>query len=424
MEENKIDTNKTEEGRIEKNAIEKSSADGRMEYRIGVLDGIRAISIGLVVWFHFWQQTWLTPYIEIPVKYTEYIGITEFNLAGWVRMGFIFVDMMILLSAFCNFYPYARAIVLGENWPDTRTFYVKRAARILPSYYFMLAMNLFFYILPEHKYQDAGFLCKDIVTHILCIAPNRTDTYLFTAFNGVLWTVQIEVIYYLLMPWIARLFRKWTFAAYSIMLMISVTSTAVILNCFSGKERNYANNILTFMGIYANGMLCCILYVMWKKYVTENKYTQLAGTVISVLCIFLINGIIHKYDGDIDISVVQLKMRLVQSFLFALFIFSTACAWNCYQKIYSNRFMSLFCKFSYNLYLWHQLIAVWLKEKHIPYWSGENPPNMTGDRVWQWKYQILILVASAAVAVAVTVIVEIPARRYLLKCWNNRKELD
>ena len=79
----------------------------RIENRIGVLDGIRAIAIGMVVWFHFWQQTWLTPYLRIPTEYTKYIGITEINLAGWVRYGFVFVDMMILLSAFCNFYPYA-----------------------------------------------------------------------------------------------------------------------------------------------------------------------------------------------------------------------------------------------------------------------------------------------------------------------------
>ena len=92
----------------------------RIENRIGVLDGIRAIAIGMVVWFHFWQQTWLTPYLRIPTEYTKYIGITEINLAGWVRYGFIFVDMMILLSEFCNFYPYARSIVLGEDWPTER----------------------------------------------------------------------------------------------------------------------------------------------------------------------------------------------------------------------------------------------------------------------------------------------------------------
>ena len=360
-----------------------------------MLDGIRAIAIGMVVWFHFWQQTWLTPYLRIPTEYTKYIGLTEINLAGWVRYGFVFVDMMILLSAFCNFYP---------------------------SYYFMLAIDLFFYILPLHKYRNVGALCKDIVTHVFCVAPNWSDTYISTSFNGVLWTVQMEVIYYLLLPWIARLFRKWAFATYSVMLMISVTSTAVILNCFAGKERNYGNNILTFMGIYANGMLCCILHVMWKKYVTENKYSRLAGTVISVLCIFLMNGMIHKYDGDVNLQAVQLQSRLVQSFLFALFLFSTACAGEYYQKLYSNRVASLFCKFSYNLYLWHQMIAVWLKEKRIPYWSGDTPPNMTGDRVWQWKYQILIIVVSAAVAVAVTLIVEIPAARYLLKDRDSHKE--
>ena len=67
----------------------------RIENRIGVLDGIRAIAIGMVVWFHFWQQTWLTPYLRIPTEYTKYIGLTEINLAGWVRYGFVFVDMMI-----------------------------------------------------------------------------------------------------------------------------------------------------------------------------------------------------------------------------------------------------------------------------------------------------------------------------------------
>lgn len=87
----------------------------RIENRIGVLDGIRAIAIGMVVWFHFWQQTWLTPYLRIPTEYTKYIGITEINLAGWVRYGFIFVDMMILLSAFCNFYPYARSYCSGRG---------------------------------------------------------------------------------------------------------------------------------------------------------------------------------------------------------------------------------------------------------------------------------------------------------------------
>lgn len=69
------------------------------------------------------------------------------------------------------------------------------------------------------------------------------------------------------------------------------------------------------------------------------------------------NGMIHKYDGDVNLQAVSCRAWLVQSFLFALFLFSTACAGEYYQKLYSNRVASLFCKFSYNLYLWHQMIA-------------------------------------------------------------------
>ena len=203
------------------------------------------------------------------------------------------------------------------------------------------------------------------MTHVFCVAPNWSDTYISTSFNGVLWTVQMEVIYYLLLPWIARLFRKWAFATYSVMLMISVTSTAVILNCFAGKERNYGNNIRRLWESMPMACFAASCSVMWKKYVTENKYSRLAGTAISVLCIFLMNGMIHKYDGDVNLQAVQLQSRLVQSFLFALFLFQYGlCGRILSETIFQSSGIT-FCKFSYNLYLWHQMIAVWLKEKRI-----------------------------------------------------------
>ena len=88
----------------------------RIENRIGVLDGIRAIAIGMVVWFHFWQQTWLTPYLRIPTEYTKDIGLTEINLAEWVRYGFVFVDMMILqFLSLCQIYCSGRGLAGYED---------------------------------------------------------------------------------------------------------------------------------------------------------------------------------------------------------------------------------------------------------------------------------------------------------------------
>ena len=50
--------------------------------RIGPLDGIRAVAVLMVVWYHFWQQSWLMP-VAGPV-----------NLDWMPRNGAICVDLM------------------------------------------------------------------------------------------------------------------------------------------------------------------------------------------------------------------------------------------------------------------------------------------------------------------------------------------
>lgn len=91
--------------RQERNGGKVDSDSTRIERHIDVLDGVRAVAVGLVAWFHFWQQSWITPKITFPTSITKYFGLTGINLEGFVRYGFVFVDMLILISAFCNFYP-------------------------------------------------------------------------------------------------------------------------------------------------------------------------------------------------------------------------------------------------------------------------------------------------------------------------------
>ena len=90
------------------------------QYHIDVLDGIRAVTITIIVWFHFWQQTWIMPIWG------------KFNIDWIPRSGSICVDMMILLSGFCLFLPYARQMVYGTETVSAKEFYIKRAARIMP----------------------------------------------------------------------------------------------------------------------------------------------------------------------------------------------------------------------------------------------------------------------------------------------------
>ena len=61
------------------------SLDMAIDYRhVDVVDGIRGLSVLMVLWFHFWQQTWFMP--NYPTPFLSFLGITNLTpsiSAGW-----------------------------------------------------------------------------------------------------------------------------------------------------------------------------------------------------------------------------------------------------------------------------------------------------------------------------------------------------
>ncbi|MBR2716907.1 MAG: hypothetical protein IKD79_04135, partial [Oscillospiraceae bacterium] len=89
-------------------------------------DILRIVSIGLVGWYHIWQQSWLDPGFFLGKRYID--------LQAVVRHGYMMVDVILVISGFLLVLPHARArLGLGER-PSVREFYLKRFWRIIPSY--------------------------------------------------------------------------------------------------------------------------------------------------------------------------------------------------------------------------------------------------------------------------------------------------
>lgn len=366
-----------------------------------VLDGIRALAVLIIVWYHFWQQSWLMP------------RIGTFSLDFVPRYGYLLVDMMILISGFCLFIPYARSMVYKEDVPKTRDFYIKRIARILPSYY--LALIIFFIFLLFDGVVFNGTFIKDIIMHLLCIHNWSLDTIFLSKFNGVVWTVAIEVQFYLIFPFIAKRFIKKPILTYSIMMIIGIVSTYIIgKNVNSGNMPVYVNHFLTFIPVFANGMLAAWFYISYTKNKKRIASSDLLFTVLSIAAI-LIYSYLCKSIGSTNIQEWQIKNRLLLSFVFMLFTIGTLLASKIYQKLFNNRFMKYIAVISFNLYLYHQFIAVKLKLFRFPYWSGDTPPNMTGDTTWQWLYTIICIAISLLVATLMTYLVEKPIANYIKK---------
>lgn len=380
---------------------------------VDVLDGIRAIAILIVAWFHLWQQSWIMPILE--TEWLKPLGLSEINMDWLPRTGYEMVDMMLLISGFCLFLPYARNKFMGEPLGSIGNYCKKRAARILPSYWFCIFLILFVFAIPLGEYMSSEHMWKDLISHLTFTHIYVDEGYLQTRLNCVLWTLAIEVQFYIIFPFLARCFIKKPIVTYLIMVLTSQLFIHGAALDHTDEIIKWLNQLPAFLGVYANGMLGAYLFVAIAKNYKREKYTGIFSTILAIFCIFLYGYLMKVLAGAEIEQVWQIEKRFMVSALFMIFVLACCFSVKSFRVLLSNRVMVFLSGISFNLYIWHQYIAVKLKEFRIPYWEGDIPPNQTGDKVWMWKYFILCWVLSIGMAVLVTYLLERPIAKIWMK---------
>lgn len=168
-----------------------TTADPAPRPHVVYLDGIRALAALFVVFHHTWQG---------PFGRVASIGLLGL-LTNWALYGHLAVDVFIVLSGFCLVLPIAQSKYIKGG---PRNFYFKRAHRILPPFYFAIALSLF-----------VNFVIHKIGNHSL-ISPTGVFVNLlllqdwFPEFNvlGPLWSVALEWKIYFLFPLFVWIWRR------------------------------------------------------------------------------------------------------------------------------------------------------------------------------------------------------------------------
>lgn len=370
--------------------------------RIPALDGLRALMVLIIVSFHIWQQSWLTPVIP-------WFG-QSISLDFLLRSGYLWVDGLLLLSGFLLYLPYAQRG--SRPLPAPGQFYRRRFFRIVPTYLLNLLVVFLVVALPGRRFDTPWAASRDILAHATFTHNLFPFSYLHTPLNGALWTLAVEVQFYLLFPLLARAFRRMPVVTY-----LGMAGVAFAYRAWAGTLPDsslYFNQLPAFLDVYANGFVAAGVYVSMRR-LKEDGWSRVLMTVCAGLAVYGLLGLCRAQAMEKAGELIrrgQMNRRFLLSALLSVLMLGTSLGLGGVRLLLGNRVTRVLSEISFQMYMWHQVLAVQLRTWGIP--ASDNPfPNQLGDRVWQRTYVLLCYLGALIISLLVTYLIEQPiARRF------------
>ena len=301
--------------------------------RLPSLDGLRALSIGLVLFAHSHPP-------EEFQKLAFHCGALGVRIF-FVISGFIITWLLLQEEKNCG------GISL-------KNFYIRRIARIFPAYYTYLAVVFF---LDRAGLVDGGSSIQKIL-NILFLAnygPCEGPT-------GVLWSLGVEEQFYLIWPGIFIIFRLFTKKRIALIILLGVILCSPTLRgintlCWKNQETYFWLHRFSFlfqMDIIAWGCVGATVAFHWSRVV---QYAAKHGVLVLLLAISIttLPYTAREYDGYGIETVFGPTLEALGALL--IVIVSVANSDHLIFRILNLRPVIWFGTISYSLYLWHSVFT-------------------------------------------------------------------
>jgi len=388
----------------------------RAKLEIGVLYGFRALMVLFVLNYHLWQQSWIPQYGTL---WGQYI-----NLDYWTRSSYLFVDGMILLSGFLLFLPHAGERLEGIPAPSVRRFWFNRIVRIVPSYLLAVLAAFVCIALPQKLYPSTGVMMHDLLSHLTFTFLFWPQTYIATPLNVALWTIAVEMQFYLIFPLLASAMKKRPLLTAAGM-MFTAWGYRLCVKHFAADTSILINQLPAFLDVYALGMLGAGAYRRFRLHMrragrveTLAVYTLTAG--LFLIGLWTLSKILHiqssaSLNGYEALRLSQMAVRLPLAITLLVMMLSAAFWPPILQKLLDNRLMRFLSAISMNLYIWHQVLAVEMRKAWFP-----DVNLLHTDPNQQKAYMLLCISVAVLFAMAVTFGVEQPLSRLANRLFKKR----
>ena len=385
-------------------AIERPAADRPASApHVDVLDGIRGLAIALVMWYHIWEITWQGAAITLFGRRYDFIFMG--------RMGFVGVDIFFFVSGFCLFWPYARSLATKRPFPTVKHFAYRRFIKIVPSY--LLALTILVALGSERdRSLDDGI--KDVISHVFFV-HTWFQSY-FGSIDGVLWSLGVEVQFYVIFPLVVLAFVRWPVITAAVMSLVAFAWRYAVERCCSSGPFNHfhqlENQLPAFLDLFAIGMLAAWIVAVVLPRLDAGMMARVAGTLVGIGGFAGIVALIWNVDSTSFLHDYAEHWQVWNRFPFGLALLvatvGSIAALPLWHRVVANPLLVFLSVISYNAYIWHQLVARALLWVHVPHSATADPH---GDPNWQILALPLYLLAGIAVASVLTYGFERPLLR-------------
>jgi len=376
-------------------AIERPAADRPASApHVDVLDGIRGLAIALVMWFHIWEITWQG------AAFTLFGRTYDFIFIG--RMGFVGVEIFFFVSGFCLFWPYARALAAKQPFPTAKHFAYRRFIKIVPSY--LLALTILVALGSERgRSLDDGI--KDVLSHVFFV-HTWFQSY-FGSIDGVLWSLGVEVQFYVIFPLVVLAFVRWpVLTAVAMSLTAFVWRYFVERCCATGAFNHFhqlENNLPAFLDLFAIGMLAAWIVAVVLPRLIATVVIRLVGTLVGIGGFAWIVALIWNVNSTSYLHDYAEHWQVWNRFPFGVALLvatvGSIAAFPLWHRVVANPLLVFLSVISYNAYIWHQVVARSLLWARFPHPSTADAHN---DPAWQILALPVYVLGGIAVAAAIT----------------------
>jgi peptidoglycan/LPS O-acetylase OafA/YrhL len=156
---------------------------------------------------------------SLSVFFAHWNTLTEQNLTALIfNLSGLAVDMFFVVSGFLIFWSF-------NNDQNKVAFFIKRFFRVFPLYAMLIILqSMFYFWVAGAGWSEVGKYFLSNIMFLNFLMPSVGDTLLnlkVNAINGSLWTLKNEVFFYVLVPMIYGLYKKWGFKGILVVYIFS-----------------------------------------------------------------------------------------------------------------------------------------------------------------------------------------------------------